>query len=154
VLELSGQQSSAFPGTSLATLWSESAPATRVRAALTTVDPHPRIAAFPHMCDSPMVKGKQYALLSGDWYMISEGDQAWHLYNFADDPREESDMVEQPDRAVWVKNCQVAFQNVVRSTLGTSRIAGTTTWLTNRPEDGQTGAKPSAADEQDGDSSR
>ena len=72
-----------FPGVSLAAAWSPEVADRPVRPALTTVDPHPRLDIFPHMRLSPARHGKQYALLSGDLYVISEGDQTWQLYDFA-----------------------------------------------------------------------
>jgi arylsulfatase A-like enzyme len=137
-----------FPGVSLATLWSGAAPATNVRPALTTVDPHPRLTAFPHLCSWPAAKEKQYGWLSGDWFMIAEGNGTWRLYDFARDDQEAADLAERPDHAERFAGRKAAFQKLLESTLADSPAVAT--WLTNQSTDVQTRAKQPALGGQDG----
>ena len=85
-----------FPGVSLAAAWSSDIPDRPVRPALATVDPHPRLEVFPHMRLSPASRGKQFALLVDDLYVISEGGQDWRLFDFTNDPAEARDLSRSP----------------------------------------------------------
>jgi arylsulfatase A-like enzyme len=130
-LQLAGiPQAGQFPGGSLAALWTSSLPQDTLRPALTTVDPHPRANALPHMCLSPASKGKQLALLTDDLYLISEGQRAWHLYHFATDPQEQTDLAGRTDQAAVLAAAQAGLERVVKSTVRTEASAATQTWLT------------------------
>jgi arylsulfatase A-like enzyme len=119
-----------FPGGSMAALWTTSLPQDDLRPALTTVDPHPRASALPHMCLSPASKGKQVAVLTDDAYLICEGERVWHLYNFGMDPAEQTDLAQRPDHGEALLAAQQTLRQVLRSTLGHDASSTTQTWLT------------------------
>jgi hypothetical protein len=100
-----------IPGVSLVPLWTNDVAAQRPRAALTTVDPHPRLDHFPQMCHSPAAHGKQYGLLMNGAYYIQQGNGTVQMFDFANDPGEHVNLAKDDSRQ--------SLQERLRQTLAT-----------------------------------
>lgn len=93
VMDLTGLPDSPFPGSSLASLWSEGTPSEPDRLVVSEITRNSRIPSW-----MPAAYGPMSSLVSGRLHYVRRGDGAEELYDWFADPDETRDLAGDADR--------------------------------------------------------